>query len=279
MYFLPEPLKSFVGRNIETIYEIRIRKDRPVYVNMLGKFKKLVINGSAVIISQSQLTEIINRACEYSIYKHNESIKSGYLTVGGGLRIGLAGECVYEGGEIKTIKNFTSVSIRIPHEKIGYGDKAFNIIYQNDVLKSLLIIAPPSCGKTTLIRDLVRIISDVKSSNILVVDEKNEIFYDCVSLLETVDVLSSCKKEFAFYSAVKTLSPDVIVCDELIDESDANGVRFAINSGVKVIASVHADCIQSLMSKQYIRNLLRDNCFEKFILINRLFEYKEVFVK
>ena len=278
MYFLPESLKTYVSKNWENIYEIRIRGNRPVYVNIFGEFKKLILNAKPVIVTQGELSELINRACEYSLYKYNDSIKCGYITVGKGVRIGLAGECVYEGNEIKTIKNFTSVSIRIAHEKIGYANKAFSIINQNNILKNTLIIAPPFCGKTTLIRDLIRVISIVKNSNILVVDEKNEIFYDS-SFFETVDVLSSCKKEFGFYSGIKTLSPDLIVCDELIDESDASGVMFAINSGVKVIASVHADCIDSLLLKQYMKKLLLNNYFEKFILINRSFEYEEVFLK
>ena len=276
MYFLPEPLKSFVNKNIENIYEIRIRKNCPVYLNVLGESKKLMLNGAPVIITQEQLSDIINRACEYSIYKYNECIKLGYLTFNGGVRIGLAGECVYENGQIKTINNFTSISIRIPHENHGYADKAFKIITPNNSLKNLLIIAPPSSGKTTLIRDLIRIMSNEKKLNILVVDEKNEIFYDSILPLETVDVLASCRKEFGFYTGIKTLAPDVIVCDELINESDANGIRFAVNSGVKVIASVHGDCIESLLLKPYMKQLLFDNCFEKFILINRSFEYEEV---
>jgi stage III sporulation protein AA len=111
MFFLPEPLKSFINKNISTVHELRIRRNRPVYVNFLGKFKKLIINGCPVVLTEEQLNEVVNRACEYSFYKHNETIKSGYLTAGGGVRIGLAGECVYENGNIKTIKNFTSISI------------------------------------------------------------------------------------------------------------------------------------------------------------------------
>ena len=203
----------------------------------------------------------------------------GYLTFAEGVRIGLAGECVYDGNDIITIKNFTSISVRIPHEVFGFAEKAFSIINQSELVSSLLIIAPPACGKTTLIRDLIRIISNIKSLNILVIDEKNEIFYNSAFVGETIDILASCKKDFGFYNGVKTLSPHVIVCDELINESDANGVKFAANSGVKVIATVHADSVSSLLLKPYMKRLLLEKCFEKFILMNRNFEYEEVFIE
>lgn len=276
--FLPNPLRDFITKNLEYIYEIRIRKQQPVYVNFKGEYKKVLLAGRVIIIDETQLVELINKACEYSVYKHNESIRNGYLLLKGGIRIGLAGECVYEGYSIKTIKNFNSLCIRIPHEVFGYANKAFSLINDNLSIKSLLILAPPASGKTTLLRDLIKIISNIKKLNILVVDEKNEIFYDGVSIGETVDVLSSSKKEFGFYTGIKTLAPDLIVCDELIGEEDAKGVEFAVNSGVKVIATVHANSLNSLLQKSYMKKLTSDGYFQKFILISKNFDYEEVFI-
>ncbi len=279
MFFLPEPLLSFVINNFSNINEIRIRKNHPVYVNFKNEYKKVILNGNPVIINDCQLEELICKLCNHSIYKYNESIRNGFISLPNGVRVGLAGECVYELNDIKTIKNFHSICVRIPHEIRGYANKAFNIINENNALKSLLIMAPPGAGKTTLLRDLIRIISDIKKSNILVIDEKNEIFYDSVFIGETVDVFSSARKEFGFYTGIKTLSPDLIVCDELVCENDAKGVAFAVNSGVKVIATVHADCVEALKSKSYMKVLLNDNIFDKFILINKNFTYEEVFLE
>ncbi|MBR4419984.1 MAG: hypothetical protein IKT32_03810 [Clostridia bacterium] len=278
--FLPKEINEYISSRFNQVYELRIRKNKSCAVNILGQFKPLIIGGKEVICDQNCIDKIIANATNNSLYKFNEELKKGYISYKGGIRIGVAGECVVENGSIKTIKNFSSLCIRFPHEIKGCAEKAFEIIRHKESVKSLLVISPPGVGKTTLLRDLTRIISNIKNSNILVVDEKNEIFYERFDLGNSTDILSSCTKEFGFFTAVKTLSPDIIIADELTSESDANGVLFANLSGVKTICSVHGNSLESVMKKDYMKKLFLNRCFEKYILLKKTnsgFETIEVF--
>lgn len=279
--FLSEDINSYLKQNINDIYEIRIRKNMPLSVRYKGKIIFPKIGGREVIFGEYDIQKIVSVICKNSLYKYNDTLQKGYLYTTNGARIGVGGECVCDHGKVITIKNFSSLCIRISHDINGFANNAFNIINcDNNMIKNLLIISPPGSGKTTLLRDLTRIISNIKSSNILVVDEKNEIFYEGCIMEKTIDVLYGCDKKFGFYSAIKALSPDVIVCDELMNEEDAEGVLFASSSGVNTICSVHGKSIDDLYKKDFMRKLFTNKVFEKYILLNRrdnVFTYKEIF--
>ncbi|MBQ3572787.1 MAG: hypothetical protein IJA15_08165 [Clostridia bacterium] len=267
--FLPEKLRKFYLSNQENIYEIRIRKEAPVTVNYAGNFISIKIEGQYLVYTAEEISLILTKACNNSIYKYNEYIKNGYISCGQGIRIGIAGECVTESGIIKTIKNFHSLCIRFPHQVIGCADKAFEIINANNGIKSLLVISPPGVGKTTLLRDITRIISDIKMLNILVIDEKNEIYYDGCNIGKTTDVINGCDKAFGFYTAIKTLSPDVVIADEITTEQEANGAMFASLSGVKIICSVHGNSLKDVKKKKYMQLLFNEKCFDKCVLLKK----------
>ena len=267
--FLPEKLCNFCINNQEKVYELRIRKNKPVTANFSGKFIELKIDGKPIICSSEDISLILTKACNNSIYKYNVYIKNGYISCGQGIRIGIAGECVIENGVIKTIKNFNSLCIRFPHQILGCADEAYKIINSNNGIKSLLVISPPGVGKTTLLRDLARIISDIKMLNILVIDSKNEIFYEGCNIGKTVDVICGCNKSFGFYTAIKTMSPDVIIADELTSEEEASGAKFAALSGVKIICSIHGSSLNEIKMKDYMKQLFEAQCFEKCILLKK----------
>lgn len=264
--FLPQELRDFCILNREKLRELRIRQNQPTMANLSGEFTEVKINSQPCIYTKKEIEFIVTNACNNSFYKFNENIKNGYISCGQGIRMGISGECVCENGEIKTIKNFSSLCIRFPHCIYGCAQKAFEIIEGNP-LKSLLVISRPGGGKTTLIRDLVRIISNVKKSNILLIDEKNEFYYERFDLGKTTDVLTSSTKKFGFFTAIKTMSPDVIVADELTCEDDANGAIFAALSGVKIICSIHGNSFSDVYKKGYVKKLIDLGCFEKFILL------------
>lgn len=275
--FLYDDLKKFVMKNRASLRELRLRKNCPVSANLDGVFQDVKVEGYPYVLSENCLNKIVSRLCENSLYKYNDSIKNGYITIDHGIRIGVAGECVIENGEIKTIKNFTSLCVRFPHEIIGCANHAFSLINDEQSVKSLLVISKPGVGKTTLLRDLIRIISNIKRLNILVIDEKNEIFYDACDIGQTIDVLSSCNKQFGFYTAVKTLCPDVVVADELTSEADAQGAMFASLSGVKILCSVHGSSLEDVYKKPYMANLIKENCFEKYVLLEKTLNgYKSI---
>ncbi|MBR3863816.1 MAG: AAA family ATPase [Clostridia bacterium] len=280
--FLPYPLNKYVALNANKLCELRIRKNQPIIATLLESKNYVYHNGQKIIASGDFIENIILSACKNSIYVHNETIKNGYISCGQGIRIGLGGECVYNNEGVQTIKNFSSLCIRFPHQIIGISTKALNIINDDYLIKSVLIISPPGIGKTTLIRDLARNISNQKNLNILVIDEKNEIFYEGVNLGDTCDVISNCRKNFGFYNAIKTLNPEVIIADEISSFEDAKGACFASLSGTKIICTAHGKSLKEVMKKDYMKELFENHCFEKFILLKKEqqgFSTHEVFIE
>ena len=240
--FLPEQVRFAVNHiNANKLYEIRLRANQPVRINFDGEYRYLGEFGftdkkeKAVSVDREDIEDCIYRAGNYSVYSVEEQLKNGYLTTEKGVRIGLAGEFVTENGQTIAVKNFTSLCIRIPHEIIGAGNEIYEICLKNR-LRNLLIVSPPGIGKTTILRDLARILSNKTQKNILICDERGEIAQG--SLGENCDILRFCSKEVAFSVGIRTLRPDIIITDEL-SKQDCNAVERAISAGICVLASAH----------------------------------------
>lgn len=217
-------------------------------------------------MTEKEIEEIIYNACEHSLYAYNDSISKGYISKGG-VRIGLCGKCVFEKGKVLTISDFSSLCIRFPHEVDGCSTLIYEKIKQRDCY-NILLISPPGQGKTTVLRDLTKLISK-SEKNILVIDEKEEIAPNEFDVGDTTDVLSGCDKRFGLYSAIKHLCPDVVVVDELTNKSDVEGVVFARRSGVSVIASVHGSSVADVQEKKYMKKALSKDIFD-FMFVIRL---------
>lgn len=288
---LPPELFQLVEHTspIENIYEIRVRFNSPIMLNIGGEYRPLknVLAGNKVIYADSRLIDyIISKATDSSLYSYNNQIKQGFVTVSGGIRVGVTGEAVIGDNEnIKTIKNFSSLCIRIPHEIKNCAATAMNFILGNNI-KNTLIISPPGAGKTTFLRDIARTLSDnSKYFNTLIIDERFEIAAS-INGLPTMDIgcysdiISGSSKSFGFKEGIRTMRPDIIICDELATKEDVDSVKLAINSGVKVIASAHSSSHNELRKKPEFLSIFTERVFDRYIVLstrNGMGTYEGVF--
>lgn len=256
--------------------EIRLRVNQPITVFMNGQPYYLCEKGltsnveKAIYCKKEEIEDVVYKSSGCSIYSVNEQIKRGFLIVEGGIRVGICGSVVTEKEQIKTITNFSSLNIRIPHEITNCSLNAFNLIVDEYGVKNTLIISPPSCGKTTFIRDFVLQLSQNNFClNVLVLDERGEIFGNGqMNLGKFCDVLSYATKYDGFIQGIRTMSPNLIVTDELGGIEDINALKIAMNSGVNVIATIHASNISELKNKEGFKEIINSKYFSRFVILS-----------
>lgn len=275
---LPEIILNCLRNyNIQDIYEMRLRTGSPIVINYKGRNISLLSEvGSKIYVTKEIIEYVLKQATECSIYAFNNQIKQGFITTKGGVRLGISGESVNSDNFMPTtIKNINSINIRVPHEIVGCSNSIFKYVYIKDVgVKNTLIISPPGAGKTTLLRDIARNLSSVeKIYNCLIVDERFELasVVNGEKMLDVgyySDIVSGATKMFAFTNAIRAMRPDVIITDELMGVDDVLACERAVCSGVKIIASVHAENHRDLLNKEEFKDLTKNKIFERYVILN-----------
>ncbi|MDE7363222.1 MAG: hypothetical protein K2N38_14965 [Oscillospiraceae bacterium] len=270
------PLRSAakirVTEPLSGIAEIRLRAGRPgVCVNIFGDMRVC-----SEPFSAAEIADCFAEICRYSVHSFQEEIAQGFVTLEGGHRVGICGTAVTNGGRIEMFKDISGLNIRIAHEVRGCADEIYSRFFRTSP-RSLLIAGKPLCGKTTVLRDLARQLGE--RHRVTLIDSRNELsasYHGTPSLdigLNT-DALVGCAKSEGIMLALRTLSPEAIVCDELGDDEEA--VARAMFCGVKLIASAHAGSLDELETGERTRELAR--LFDCRALIGergRLLEYRE----
>lgn len=275
---LPEWLFGLISKNynLEDVQEIRIRQNKPIQICYKGRCVELKTDAGLylkpVFATPELIDYVISYATKKSLYAFEEQIRSGFIVTENGIRIGICGTSVVCDDKITFIKNITSLNIRIAHQVSNISNEIMHYIFSNGYVKNTLIISPPGAGKTTMLRDIIRKLSDENSvSNIMVVDEKFELAGENqrFDLGANVDVMQGGNKKFAFFDAIKVMNPSVVVTDELTNEKDIEGLKFAVWSGVSVIATVHAKNLEELKNKDCFGKLFADKIFQNFICLSK----------
>ena len=273
---LPKEISNIVKQYLQedAVQEIRIKSGKPVILNLSYGEKVLDYRTTS-----EDLKFMMAKVSNYSLYAFEEEIKQGYITLKGGHRVGLAGECVISNGEVRTIKNISSLNISICREIIGSSNKIMNLITNNNRVYNTLIVSPPKCGKTTILRDIAKNISNgmykinLSGKKVTIVDERSEIAacYNGVPQMNVgirTDILDNCLKKSGMIMAIRSLSPEVLICDEIGTKGDLEALNMAFNSGVNVIVTVHGYDIADVYGRAVFKDLI-DNCIlERIILLS-----------
>ena len=264
-------IKAF---SFNDITEIRMRVNENIIVVVKNKKYYLKDDKNKFLkATQHMIENFILKASEYSIYAFNESISNGYITLPKGIRVGLTGNIVTNEDKIITIKEFQAINIRIPHFIKNCSLPAYEFLV-NDNVYNTLIISPPGCGKTTFIRDFIyQLYLHNVSSNILIADERNEIAsvfvgQPQISLGGFCDIYTNCSKTFAFKNGIRSMRPDVIVTDELDLQKDLVCLKEAMNSGVTVVATIHAKDLHQLQNKMGFDKIIENKYFSRFVILS-----------
>lgn len=268
-----------IPKNIkEKAQEIILRVNKPLTVRCSDSVYYITRNGcvSSVLLSQQMLTvskkdimQAFQNICNYSVYSRQNEIVNGFVTVCGGHRAGICGTCVLNDKKVVNIKEISTVNIRIAREFPNCSDGLFKNLGQN--LGSLLICGAPSTGKTTLIRDVARRLSTDCGFKVCVVDERGELAATQNGIAQNdlgfCDILDGYPKSIGIEQALRCMSPDYIVCDEIGSRNDFDAIENMLNCGVKFIATIHCDSKKSLLKRKNIVELLRMNAFEKAVFL------------
>lgn len=258
------------GEDFQQILEIRIRLGHKVCLIKNTGEERL-----ENIITESDILQISEMVSGYSMYACEEEIKNGFITLKGGHRVGITGETVMEKGRIKTIKNITSFNIRFSREVIGCADE-----FMEHAKGNVLIISPPRLGKTTLLRDMLRQISNTELENVGIVDERSEIaacYRGCPinDVGERTDVLDGCPKAEGMLMLLRSMSPTVIGVDELGKEDDIEAVLRVVNCGVRVIATIHGEELSEIRKKKVFQRIFENTVFQNYIILKK--DYSEIY--
>lgn len=275
-YGIKQCIQEFNG-DFNLLEEIRIRVDREILLK-IGQVE-YILN---YIVSSKEILEILQKICDNSIYTYQNQICNGYITIKGGHRVGITGSIVFKEGQVINISHIYSLNFRIAKEIIGCSNKILKYILnikENTVFNSI-ILSPPGRGKTTLLRDCVRNISDgieeigFKGINVGVVDERGEIaaMYKGIpqnNLGKRTDILDNVSKDIGMKMLIRSMNPNVIVADEIGTAEDVLAINYAVCSGIKGIFTAHGSTLNDIILNPILKKLYEIKVIEKIILIEK----------
>ena len=274
---LPTQLaKLILEHNIQKLEEIRIRANKPVILK-LGQVEIVL----SYTITTNEIIGILQNICNNSIYTYQNQICNGFITLPGGNRVGIAGNVVIKDGQVSNISYIYSLNFRISHQINGASDNILKYVLdtENNTIFNTLIVSPPGAGKTTMIRDLAKRISNgineinFRGLDVSIIDERGEIAAMTKGIIFNdvgirTDVLDNVPKSIGIRMAVRSMAPKVIIADEIGNKDDVNIINYAICSGVKCIFTAHGSNMEDLLKNNEINKIINLQLFSKIIFLD-----------
>lgn len=260
--------------DVKGLQEMRIRVERPVLA-VCGNIEYR----SEKALSQEQVWEILAYLTNYSLYAYEDEIRRGFLSLPGGHRVGIAGRTVLEHGKIKAITDVSSLNIRFAHEVKGCADRLLPYLREDRLLLHTLLVSAPGHGKTTLLRDCIRQISDGDSTHpgltVGVVDERSEIAGNFRGVPGNdlgirTDILDGCPKAEGMMMLIRSMAPQVVAVDEIGSQEDLTALLSAMNCGCAVLATVHGSSMEELRSRPVLGDMIGTGLFERYVFLERM---------
>ena len=230
-----------------------------------------VIRDTGIYVSQSDIARTADALCHGSLYAAQSAMVKGYITVSGGHRIGICGRAVTEGGRVTHISDISAMCIRISRAVLGCADKIVPHLSDFGIPRSALIVSPPGCGKTTILRDAARQLG--KRFKICIVDERSEIAASCGGIPShdvgaMTCVMDSMPKSEGISIAVRTMSPQIIITDETGSAAEEEAIYQLINCGAKIITTAHGYDERDVMRRPFLGKLIKDGVFERIFVLS-----------